>query len=330
MQAGLAVPVDDMLQFSQIVAQGLWLVSSSCQPSVGLWAWRHDPTAVDGLTISRQDSGAVCGCYCCPALHACRVFGPQRLKTIAAAVLQQMLTQKLDSLEAAQAQGHCSSDSGCKAQVQDARGCCSLVCVQACSSDDSEAGRSTVLPRMCSTHSADVDLIVVQADVSAESTPASSRAASPDSNDGFGAVESAAERSGRSGHAAANCCSPARSNTRKSVAFSTLHAGQPADAADKPTCCAEEPAVSLPTASSSGWYDELCCVCWESEVTAVMEPCMHAMCLGCARQLVSCKGTAGPQCPLCRAYIAGFGPVPPSERQQEGKRKKSLLAGAGI
>lgn len=90
---------------------------------------------------------------------------------------------------------------------------------------------------------------------------------------------------------------------------------------------------ALTSASSSGWYDELCCVCWESEVTAVLEPCMHAMCLGCARRLVTCSGTSAPACPLCRAGISGFGAVPPNNstaREQPGKHKKSLLAGAGI
>lgn len=313
-------------------------VSLAAQPRL---ASVRMPVEMQTLRLSSQyttdykDSGAVCIHCCCPALHACRVFGPQSLKTIAAAVLQQALTEKLDSLEAAHAQAQHSSDSSsCKAPAQDAKACCSLVCVQACSSEDSEAGRHAVLPRMCTTHSADVDLIVVQADVSPESTPASSRAASPDSSDVLSAAGSAGGGADGLGPTAADRRAPAHSDTLKSVTFSTLHAGQAADAGDKLACCAEEPAVSLPraltTASSSGWYDELCCVCWESEVTAVLEPCMHAMCLGCARQLVGCKGTAGPQCPLCRAHIAGFAAVPPSAKQQPGRRKKSLLAGAGI
>lgn len=279
-------------------------------------------------------------------LRICRVFGPRSLKSIAAAVVQQTLTKRLDSLEAAevaltqQEQGTCSSsskdNSSCALPAQGKKASCCLVCVQACSSEESDAGRAEAV-RHESAGSADVDLIVVHTDVSAGTTPASSRSASPEGSDGVHPAGST-----RAGHGtcmsavtASSCAVPAGSPRAKTVTFSTANRQESCDssATDAAASCAEATGAlrhALTTASSSGWYDELCCVCWESEVTAYIEPCMHAMCLGCARQLVGCSGTTGPTCPLCRAYIAGFGQVPHNARQHAGKRKKCLLAGAGI
>lgn len=102
-----------------------------------------------------------------------------------------------------------------------------------------------------------------------------------------------------------------------------------------PTCSQALAHAQQARASSSGWYDELCCVCWECEVTVAMAPCSHALCMGCARQLVGCSSTAGVTCPLCRAFIAGFETVPASTRggqqhQHAHQRKGFPLAGAGI
>lgn len=277
----------------------------------------------------------------CMALP-CRVFGAQSLKSIAAAVLQRSLTQRLDSLEAAETSldqqepaGPSSSQASCgTAPAQGGKPRCSVVCVQACSSEESDTGASQTLPQ-ARRGSADVDLIVVQTDVSVGTTPASSRAASPDADNGL-CPTAPVHGSCGSAFAAPICAPPAGSDSLRprTVTFSTVDRQESDDSvADAAACCAEAAGAlrhALTTASSSGWYDELCCVCWESEVTAVMEPCMHAMCLGCARQLVGCSGTVGPSCPLCRAFIAGFGQVPQSVRQQAGKRKKCLLAGAGI
>lgn len=255
----------------------------------------------------------------------CRVFGPHSLKSIAAAALRHNLTQKLDSLEAAQAQASSSS----KGSAQGGKASCSLVCVQACSSDASEAGATAALSPLAAASSADVDLIVVQTDVS----PGSSRASSPD---GAVGVSSDAQGACRTPSPACDSCasSPAAASDRgKTVTFAGAAEEADGEAADAAASCGEVAAPlrhALTTASSSGWYDELCCVCWESEVTAAMEPCMHALCLGCARQLVGCSGTTAPACPLCRAHITGFAPVPHNARQQAGKRKKSLMAGAGI
>jgi hypothetical protein len=269
----------------------------------------------------------------------CRVFGPQSLKSIAAAVLQCSLTQRLDSLEAAETTRapqepgpSTSSASCCIASAQGCKSRCSVVSVQACSSEDSDAGASQTLPQT-RTGSADVNLVVVHTDLSAGTTPAGSRATSPD---GGCTTCPTATMSGSCGSAFAvpSCAAPAGSDRPRTVTFSTGdRQGSDESVADAAACCAEGAGAlrhALTTASSSGWYDELCCVCWESEVTAVMEPCMHAMCLACARQLVGCSGTAGPTCPLCRAFIAGFGQVPHNVRQQAGKRKKCLMAGAGI
>lgn len=230
------------------------------------------------------------------ACAPCRVFGPRSLKSIAAAVLQRTLQQQLDSLEAA--------EQARTAPQQEQQACTST--------KGSNAG---------------VDLIVVHTDVSVGTTPASSRSASPEGGAAGLCCPSAA------------ACSPTKASTTKGVTFSSSTADRQqactadCEAADAAASCAEAAGGlthALTTASSSGWYDELCCVCWESEVNAYIEPCMHGMCLGCARQLVGCSGTAGPTCPLCRGYIAGFGQVPPNARQTAGKRKKCLLAGAGI
>lgn len=269
------------------------------------------------------------------------MFGPQSLKSIAAAVVQRSLTQKLDSLEAAHAaQESLAASSICscsKASAQHSKAHCSIVCVQACGSVESEAGTSAVLPHVSPSSSADVDLIVVQAGPSGTTTPASSRAAGPECA-GPEAAASAGQTRSTSAFAGATCSSPACSEG-KSVSFNTAaddsdvpspSTSSSAAAASNAVCCSSPLQHALTNASSSGWYDELCCVCWESEVTAAIEPCMHALCLGCARQLVAASGTSGATCPLCRAYIAGFATVPMSARQQPGKRKKSLMAGAGI
>jgi hypothetical protein len=67
----------------------------------------------------------------------------------------------------------------------------------------------------------------------------------------------------------------------------------------------------LAAARSKGWYEESCCVCWEEGVTVVVQPCLHALCHGCARQLVAGCDKSGATCPLCRGFIAGFDLVRP-------------------
>jgi hypothetical protein len=61
-----------------------------------------------------------------------------------------------------------------------------------------------------------------------------------------------------------------------------------------------------------------------------MQPCSHALCLDCAKQLVGCGGTyGGVTCPMCRAPISGFGLVPEAAHKA-GQRKGLLAAGSGI
>lgn len=309
----------------QLVCAAIWSWLGGEYSSAGLYACSSCGTRADcnryALTHGKLPRNPFTATHVC---CTCRVFGPHSLKSIAAAVLQRTLAQKLDSLEAAQAEQSCSastSTGSCtKGPAQGQHACCSKqqVCVQASCSNGSEAGVSAAVLSHMSASSADVDLIVVQADVS----PDSSRATSP--VDG----SCAASPSG--------CGSPA-SGRGKAVTFTPPASQEKGDEYVAGTdvsasCAGVGPPLrhALTHASSSGWYDELCSVCWESEVTAVMEPCMHAMCLGCARQLVGCSGTAPPACPLCRANISGFAAVPEDVRQQAGKRKKCLLAGSGI
>eukprot|EP00878_Enallax_costatus_P007723 GHUV01008084.1.p1 GENE.GHUV01008084.1~~GHUV01008084.1.p1 ORF type:complete len:569 (+),score=179.35 GHUV01008084.1:523-2229(+) len=75
----------------------------------------------------------------------------------------------------------------------------------------------------------------------------------------------------------------------------------------------------------ANWHEEQCCVCWEEEVSVSMSPCAHALCLGCARQLVANSGQTGATCPLCRSFIAVFKLLPGA-----GAAKLKLVFGAGI
>lgn len=73
--------------------------------------------------------------------------------------------------------------------------------------------------------------------------------------------------------------------------------------------------------------EEQCCVCWEEELSVSMTPCSHALCLGCARQLVVNSAQSGATCPLCRSFIATFGLLPPVDT---GGARLVLVSGAGI
>lgn len=92
-----------------------------------------------------------------------------------------------------------------------------------------------------------------------------------------------------------------------------------------------KPLTRSVTQASSAWYEELCCVCWDCEVSAALQPCAHALCMDCAKQLVACSKTAGVTCPMCRAFIADFSLVPRPEAVAAGTRRQGfLLAGSGI
>jgi hypothetical protein len=68
-------------------------------------------------------------------------------------------------------------------------------------------------------------------------------------------------------------------------------------------------------------------VCWEEDVSVAIGPCMHALCLACARQLVASSSRTGATCPLCRSYIGEFGLLP--MHKAEGPNM-NLMSGAGI
>jgi hypothetical protein len=121
----------------------------------------------------------------------------------------------------------------------------------------------------------------------------------------------------------AACCAAAASSCAAECKVA------PADA-DAPELKARSSSTAgcagLSRATSSGWYEEQCCVCWEEDVSVAIGPCMHALCLACARQLVATSSRTGATCPLCRSYIGEFGLLPGHQEAQAVQ----LVSGAGI
>jgi hypothetical protein len=238
---------------------------------------------------------------CFPA--CCRAYGPPSLKAIAAEVMQAKLNQELEHLEQIQttrlqaSQLHDTADDlGMPTDPAKAAAALSASSSDACCDVASSSSSSPCCdsPR-CSRHAG--------ASCCSEELE---RACTTDS------ASSAA------------CCAAVASSC---AAQCTAVPAAAADAADLKACSSSTAGCSgLSRATSSGWYEEQCCVCWEEDVSVAIGPCMHALCLACARQLVASSSRTGATCPLCRSYIAEFGLLP-GHKAQQGMR---LVSGAGI
>jgi hypothetical protein len=233
-----------------------------------------------------------------------RAYGPPSLKAIAAGVMQAKLNQELEHLD----------------QIQTTR-------LQASQLHDTadDLGMPTVPAKAAAA-------------LSASSSDACCDVASSSSSP-------CCDIPRCSRHAGASCCSEeleraCTTDSASSVACCAAAASScaaqctaaPADAADADAtelkACSNSTAgcSGLSRATSSGWYEEQCCVCWEEDVSVAIGPCMHALCLACARQLVASSSRTGATCPLCRSYIAEFGLLPGHKAEQGMK----LVSGAGI
>jgi hypothetical protein len=233
----------------------------------------------------------------------CRAYGPPSLRAIAAAVMQAKLNQELEHLEQIQttrlqaSQLHDTADNlsmpsipakaSAPLDASSSNACCDL----ACSSSSSPCCDS---PR-CSRHAG-----------ASRCGKELERACTTDSASSAACCAAAAASSG-----AAECkVAPAAAEAVELKACNSSTAG-----------CS-----GLSRATSSGWYEEQCCVCWEEDVSVAIGPCMHALCLACARQLVASSSRTGATCPLCRSCIAEFGLLP-GHKEVQGMK---LVSGAGI
>lgn len=241
-----------------------------------------------------------------------RAYGPPSLKSIAAGVMQAKLTQELQQLEQIQttrlqaAQLHDTAEDalpgipGTPKELPGATpalepGCSGACCGVACGS----CSFCCDSPR-CSR----------RGDASCCSDAAAAAAAAADKLVRAETADSASSTA---------CCAAAGSCA---VACEAA-----AGAAGMKACSSAAGCSGLSRAASSGWYEEQCCVCWEEDVSVAIGPCMHALCLACARQLVASSTRTGTTCPLCRSYIGEFGLLP---THKAGKFDVQLVSGAGI